>query len=524
MARVLKKKITRPIPQDAVIIERAGKRYAQYKGTDGRQRKDPVNASGRIVVDSQTYYCEYTDEAGNLKIVSTGCKDADAARSILNEHLKQVELLRAGVITAKDLERADANAVPIERHIADYAEWLTRTDKTPEHAATTRNYLTKLATSNAWRKLSDMTRGDLECSMRAAQDEGRSARTANAIRESAVAFGNWAIRQGLLPSNPFAGVSKANQAADPRRQRRALSHDELIALLDATERRPLFDALHKKGTETAVLTPRTIERMQRTGRERKMFYWILATTGLRVNEARSLRLADLDLDSKPARVHLRASTTKNGQDATLPLRDELAAALRVWIADRKQWRREAVVVSFRPTDDEMLFSVPGEMVKVFDRDLAFAGIPKRDSRGKTLDLHALRHTFATSLARAKVPVHVAQKLLRHADPSMTLKIYTHAELGELNTAVEALPVMDRKTTAIDEQQVQTSVAGNVAGPNGKTCTQASFIDTKAAMRMDRGGTKKNPENIKKTQCFRGNFNGRGEKIRTSDLLVPNQAR
>ena len=495
MARVLKKKITRPIPQDAVIIERAGKRYAQYKGKDGRQRKDPLNASGRIVVDSQTYYCEYTDESGIHKNVSTGCKDADAARAILNEHLKQVELLRAGVITAKDMERADANAVSVEKHIADYVEWLTRTDKTKKHADGVRYYLTDLAKRNNWRKLSDMTRDGLERAMRDLQDDGLSARTANVTRISAVAFANWGIRQGILSVNPFAGIPKANEAADPRRQRRAFSHDELVALLDAAEQRPLHDALHgNRGDEPANLTPRTIERLQRTGRERRLFYWLLATTGLRVNEARSLRLADVDLDSKPARVHLRASTTKNRQDDTLPLRDELAEALRAWIADRR-------VVSFKP-DSEMLFTgIADKMTKVFDRDIALAGIPKRDARGRTVDVHALRHTFATSLARAKVPVQIAQKLLRHATPAMTLNIYTHCELGDFNAAVQALPTMGREQNMeVITQTVngQKNVAGNVAGDNGKTCTQTAFHGIEAAKQDDGGEKEKSPKTSRKS--------------------------
>ena len=520
MARVFRQKRTRELPKDAVIIERAGKRYAQYKGTDGRQRKDPVNATGRIVVDSLTYSCQYTDEAGNLKTVSTGCRDKDAAQAILNERLKQVELLRAGVITAKDMERAGANAVPISKHIADYVNWITRTGNTEKHAVEVNSYLSKLATSSGWRKLSDMTHDGLERAMRAAQDDGRSARTANAIRECGVAFANWAIRQSLMPVNPFAGVAKANQAADPRRQRRALSHDELMKLLDATERRPLHDALHgNRGNDAAKLSTRTIERLQRTGRERRLFYWLLATTGLRVNEARSLRLADVDLSSNPARVYLRASTTKNGQNDTLPLRDELAVELRAWIADRR-------VVSFNP-DCEMLFTgIAEKMTKVFDRDIAYAGIPKRDARGRTVDVHALRHTFATSLARAKVPVQIAQKLLRHSDPSLTLNIYTHTELGDFNTAIEALPSMVRAPK--DEQiACAESGTGNGTGDNGATCTKRSFIDAKtshASLTGTRGVTRVLTNKDNGLRNVARVVNGRGDWIRTSDPLVPNQVR
>src|SRR5262249_56421790 len=46
-----------------------------------------------------------------------------------------------------------------------------------------------------------------------------------------------------LTANPFRGIPKANEKADPRRQRRAMTEDELRRLLDVTRERPLLDAL-----------------------------------------------------------------------------------------------------------------------------------------------------------------------------------------------------------------------------------------------------------------------------------------
>ena len=41
--------------------------------------------------------------------------------------------------------------------------------------------------------------------------------------------------------------------------------------------------------------------------------------------------------------------------------------------------------------------------------------------------HMLRHTYATSLYRAGVPLRAAQKLLGHSSIQMTANIYTHLE-------------------------------------------------------------------------------------------------
>ncbi len=47
-------------------------------------------------------------------------------------------------------------------------------------------------------------------------------------------------------------------------------------------------------------------------------------------------------------------------------------------------------------------------------------------------LHDLRHTHATLLLRAGVPVHVVAARLGHSDPSVTLRVYAHV-LGEQAT-------------------------------------------------------------------------------------------
>ena len=40
-----------------------------------------------------------------------------------------------------------------------------------------------------------------------------------------------------------------------------------------------------------------------------------------------------------------------------------------------------------------LFTVPKQLVNAMNRDLAASGIPKVDEGGRTLDVHALRHSF-----------------------------------------------------------------------------------------------------------------------------------
>jgi integrase len=82
--------------------------------------------------------------------------------------------------------------------------------------------------------------------------------------------------------------------------------------------------------------------------------------------------------------------------------------LRGWLEESLEAARENARLVGRPIPlalplDESLFTVPPSLVKILDRDLAAAGIPKRDDRGRTVDLHALRHTFGTHLSKNRVP-------------------------------------------------------------------------------------------------------------------------
>jgi hypothetical protein len=88
-----------------------------------------------------------------------------------------------------------------------------------------------------------------------------------------------------------------------------------------------------------------------------------------------------------------------------------------------------------------------EMIRV---DLEAAGILSRDANGDLItvdeyglsyDFHGLRHTFATMLNNACVPLATAQKLMRHSDPKLTAGIYTHVMNDTKAEALSRLPTI-----------------------------------------------------------------------------------
>ena len=83
--------------------------------------------------------------------------------------------------------------------------------------------------------------------------------------------------------------------------------------------------------------------------------------------------------------------------------------------------------------------MPTGLVRILNRDLKLAGIPKKDSRGWTIDVHAMRHTFGTLLSRGNVAPRTAQAAMRHSSIDLTMNVYTDPKLLDVAGALEALP-------------------------------------------------------------------------------------
>ena len=92
-----------------------------------------------------------------------------------------------------------------------------------------------------------------------------------------------------------------------------------------------------------------------------------------------------------------------------------------------------------------VFDVPNGLVRILDRDLKLAGIAKRDERGRTFDVHALRTTFGTLLGRGGEPLRTTQAAMRHSDPSLTANVYTDPKLLDVAGALDALPNLPLNT-------------------------------------------------------------------------------
>jgi integrase len=207
-----------------------------------------------------------------------------------------------------------------------------------------------------------------------------------------------------------------------------------------------LETAYKKGQCALAGSPGYLAEQERLGLERMLIYKTMVLTGLRLGELASITVGQLHLDAAQPHAELLARDAKAGQRALIPIRNDLAADLRGWVDGklhnlRREAEEDGKVLPLSLPADEPLFCVPRNLIKSFNLDLAAAGIGKEDERGRTVDLHALRHTFGTHLSKNGVPPRTAQAAMRHSSLDLTMNVYTDPTLLDVAGALEALPVL-----------------------------------------------------------------------------------
>ena len=256
--------------------------------------------------------------------------------------------------------------------------------------------------------LGAITEDELEAYYASLVARGRAASTRNHYVHLIKAAFRWAARKGYIPRSPVSEDSALVRSKHTQRARR-ITPDEEAALLGAAQ----------------ALTH---------GASNRVYGLIVAAieTGCRLGEMLALRWADVDLDRREVRV--RGENTKDEETRRLPISARLAAVLDMARTDPDGQR-------YRPS--AYVFGELGERVrritKAWDTCVlrAHGHEPRWAQHGKlsaesraalrAIDLrfHDLRHTQASLLVAAGVPIKVISERLGHAHPGFTTHTYQH---------------------------------------------------------------------------------------------------
>ncbi|MDO9622366.1 MAG: tyrosine-type recombinase/integrase [Pseudomonas sp.] len=142
-------------------------------------------------------------------------------------------------------------------------------------------------------------------------------------------------------------------------------------------------------------------------------------TGMRRGEVFNLTWTDIDLKNKI--ITVEGVTSKSGQTRHIPMNKEVAETLTRW---NKQSNGQGFV--FPGKDGKRIDNV----TKSWAGLLALAKI-------EAFRWHDLRHTFASKLVMAGVPLNTVRELLGHSDLTMTLR-YAHLAPDSKASAVELI--------------------------------------------------------------------------------------
>ena len=224
-----------------------------------------------------------------------------------------------------------------------------------------------------------------------------------------------AVLWDLLEANPLARLKPLK--VDRRPVVRYLTDEEHARLMTALEARDR-KLREKRQRGNAWRQERGYKLLPELGEyadNLTPMILLALNTGLRRGELWGLRWGDVDLKHKMLTVH--GSGTKSKQTRHIPLN---ATAITVL----KTHRGEATPIPTLPVFGRHEFKT------AFAEVLKAAGI--EDFR-----FHDLRHTFASRLVMAGVPLNTVRELMGHASLDMTL-VYAHLAPDNLRSAVEAL--------------------------------------------------------------------------------------
>lgn len=255
-----------------------------------------------------------------------------------------------------------------------------------------------------------------------------SATSVNKVLTTATAVMNLGARRQLLKLNTAALAERARPAQgelspDGHADRRAAGQPVRPEdILSPVEIRLLLEHADEGLYRTLLLTA--------------------ALTGCRHDELLALQWSDIDWTAGTVYVRRSLSWAKPRGEETrarffepktqagrrrIPLQPELVAAL-------KRWR-----LACPPSDQDLVFPTPAgqpaHRSTVLKRGLYSA---LRRAGLRRVDMHSIRHSFASALIAGGATVAEVQALLGHANPSITLRTYTHFLQGTHSGALAGL--------------------------------------------------------------------------------------
>ena len=227
--------------------------------------------------------------------------------------------------------------------------------------------------------------------------KGSSIRTINAYVKMLF---TWCVRYKNLASNPFDMVDRLK--LETKKRMDIITVDEFNQIVE-----------------------------QVNNPDMKLMFKLLFWTGLRIGEARALKIDDIDFNNKTISVTKNYIHLKGKDIITTPKTKGSIRTIKIddiLIEDIKEYLDKARYI----LDDNFIFRYNKPYYLKIFKDITLKVL------GKSLRIHDLRHSHASFLINNGVDILLISKRLGHSNTAMTLNVYSHLYPNKESETIELI--------------------------------------------------------------------------------------
>jgi site-specific recombinase XerD len=248
------------------------------------------------------------------------------------------------------------------------------------------------------RGIKDIEKGDLEAFIEHEQDRGLKVSTVKLRLAKVKAFLRYMVNEGVLKKDVFPWKLKIKI---PETLPRAMDPDDVERLLEA------------KGSV----------------RDRAMVL-VLLRTGMRIGELLNTRVSDVYMEEQKILIY---EGEKNQRGRVVYFSEDAKEALKAWMHTRDR--------SMEP----LFYGYKGKPLSYPAARLVFMKYLERaELSHKGYTLHCLRHTYATELLNARMPLECLEKLLGHTHLEVTRRYARLRDKTKEEEYFKAMAIIERR--------------------------------------------------------------------------------
>lgn len=280
-----------------------------------------------------------------------------------------------------DRQLAERTRIAYSRNIRRFASWCVSAGMAALNRAAVRGYASAL------------------------EDAGYAVATRNAYLASVRGFCSWLAAEGLLARNPATEISGGRRSRGHRRD--ALTGRQIRGML----------AVAGDGAE---------------GRRNRALVALLASTGIRINEARMADVGDLrQQDGRDViAIRYQKGAAQGEESAVVPVPSSVMDLIRTMLADRPEADGASPLFCGCANRNR-----GGRMSHAGIRKAVTETMRKAGAKTARTSVHSLRHAAATNALDAGARIEDVQRLLRHSSPTVTMT-YVHDMAVSRNRAAD----------------------------------------------------------------------------------------